>query len=376
MARSINQRIPSAPTMSPNTKPTSMLSLYIRDGAKGLRTLFTVALVLIGVTVAVLSGQGTLTPTPYQVLSDSNGNPIVAGKVCTYVAGSATPATTYADAAYLSSNTNPIVTDSSGRWTAFLVPGQSYKFVIYSNDGTANTCNGTILKTQDNVSAVPTSSNNIDVSGTAGEAITAGQVVYLSDGSGGKVAGSWYLANATNTYSSTTAIVGMAPANIASGSIGAIRLSGTMTGLAGLVVGSDYYVSASVAGAITVTAPMNVRFVGRADTTTSLVLAPSVTPNTQPRYTAQTGASYTAVAYDLVAVTSTGTFPVTLPAAASNTNKTIWVVNNGTGSVSVLRSASDTIGLVTSQTLNPGTSGAQGDSMIFISDGVSNWNIL
>lgn len=325
---------------------------------------------------AIQAATGTLMPAPYQVLFDSSGNTIVSGKICTYLAGSSTAVFTYTDVGLSVQNTNPIITDGSGRYVAFLTPGVSYKFVYYSNDGTANTCNGTILRTQDNVAAVPTTANNIDVIGTAGEALTAGQAVYLSAGSGGKVAGLWYLANATNTYSSTTAIVGMVPSSIASGASGSIRLSGMMTGLSGLVVGSDYYVDAAVSGSITVTAPMNVRFIGRADTTTTLILAPSVTPNTSPTYTAKTN-NYSAVAYDLVAVTSTSTTTITLPAAASNANKTIWVVNEGTGSVSIVRTSTDTIGLVTSQTLNPATSApAQGDSMIFISDGISNWNIL
>lgn len=97
--------------------------------------------------------------------------------------------------------------------------------------------------------------------------------------------------------------------------------------------------------------------------------------NLSPTYTAKT-ANYTAVANDFVAATS-GTFTVTLPLASANANKTIWVVNNGTGTTTVGRTGSDTIGLATSQTLNPGaTSSFQGDSMTFISDGVSNWNIF
>lgn len=91
-------------------------------------------------------------------------------------------------------------------------------------------------------------------------------------------------------------------------------------------------------------------------------------------YTAK-AALYTAVANDLVAATS-GTFTVTLPAASSNANKCIGVVNNGTGTTTVGRTGGDTVGLATTQTLNPATASAQGDSMIFWSDGISNWNIM
>ncbi len=101
----------------------------------------------------------------------------------------------------------------------------------------------------------------------------------------------------------------------------------------------------------------------------------SLTNSNNLTYIAKT-ANYTAVAGDLVAAT-TGTFTVTLPVASSNVNSTIAVVNNGTGTITVGRSASDTIGLATTQTLNPGASSAyQGDSMTFHSDGTSNWIIL
>ncbi len=331
------------------------------------------ALVIGGVYLTTqVSGQGTLTPTPYQVVSDSSGNPISGAKICTSLSGTATAVATYTNSALTVANTNPIVTDASGRFTAFLTPGVSYRFTYYSNDGTAATCDGTVLKTQDNISAVPTSSNNIDVTGTAGVALTAGEAVYLSNGSGALTAGLWYKADADNTYSSTGATVGIVPSSIAINTAGSIRLSGSVTGLSGLVVGADYYVSA-VAGAITSTAPMNARFVGRADTATSLIVVPSSSASTAPNYTAKV-TSYTAVAYDLVSVTS-GALTIVLPLSASNLNKMIWVANNGLSSVVTVPTGSDTIGLATSQTLNPGTATTQGDAMIFIADGVTNWII-
>jgi hypothetical protein len=57
--------------------------------------------------------------------------------------------------------------------------------------------------TADNIAATPVSAASVDVVGTAGEAISAGNAVYLSDGSGSKVAGSWYKADTGNAYSST-----------------------------------------------------------------------------------------------------------------------------------------------------------------------------
>lgn len=215
---------------------------------------------------------GTIMPTPFQVFLDVNGNPISGGKVCTYIAGTTTPTATYTDSALLVPNGNPIVTDVSGRFTAYLSPGASYKFIYQDNDGTANTCNGTVIKTVDNVSAVPASSANLDITGTAGEALTAGQAVYLSDGSGSKTAGQWFKADSANTYSSSAAVsVGMAPASILSAGSGTIRLAGSMTGLTSLTIGTTYY--AGTAGALTSTQPTNSRVLGIADSTSSLVLA-------------------------------------------------------------------------------------------------------
>lgn len=91
-------------------------------------------------------------------------------------------------------------------------------------------------------------------------------------------------------------------------------------------------------------------------------------------YVAKSG-TYSAVAGDLVSATS-GTFTVTLPLAASNPNASIAVANNGTGTITVGRTGSDTVGLATSQTLNPGSGSAEGDAMPFTSDGISNWIIL
>lgn len=213
----------------------------------------------------VFEATGTLTPTPYQTTFDSNGDPVSGAKIYTYLAGTTTPAPTYTDVGLTVANANPIIADSSGRWVAFLSPGASYKFIVKDSADVT-------IRTQDNISTVPPSSSNLDITGIAGEALTAGMPVYLSNGSGSKVAGSWYQTNAINAYSSTTSIVGFVPADIANGASGTIRLAGIMTGLSSLTVGSTYYLAAT-AGAITLTAPTNnVRPVGVATTTSSLVL--------------------------------------------------------------------------------------------------------
>lgn len=100
------------------------------------------------------------------------------------------------------------------------------------------------------------------------------------------------------------------------------------------------------------------------------VAGASVSPLTR---TAKT-ANYSAICSDLVDASS-GTWTITMPLAASNVDCVIAGVNNGTGTITVARSGSDTIGLATSQTLNGGTASTQGDSQMWHSDGVSNWII-
>ena len=212
---------------------------------------------------------GTVSPSPYLTVLDNSGRPVNGALIYTYVAGSTTPATTYADntLSVSAQNTNPIVASSAGRYVAFLVPSRSYKFVV-------KTAAGVTIQTVDGVSAIPASAANVDVLGTAGEALTAGQVVYLSNGSGGLSVGQWYKADADAEYSSTLTTVGVVPENITAAASGTIRLSGLITGLTSLSVGSPYYVS-SAAGGMTVTAPTPpaaVRVIGLADSTTSLIL--------------------------------------------------------------------------------------------------------
>ena len=138
-------------------------------------------------------------------------HPLSGGLLYTYVAGTTTPATTYSSVALQVANANPVVLDSAGRATVYLTPGASYKFVL-------TTSAGATVWTADNISAVPLSASSLDMDGTAGTTITAGQVVYLSDGSGSTTAGRWYLADADQTYSSSLApAIGIAMVSLAPG---------------------------------------------------------------------------------------------------------------------------------------------------------------
>lgn len=239
------------------------------------RILWAVALALLLVLPQRPLGQslGTVMPSPKFTGFDDNGDPLNGGKLCTYLAGTSTTQKTYSnvDLAVIHENANPVILDVGGRATVFLSPGASYKFVLRTAGSSPLECTtGSIVWTQDNVSSTPASATNFDITGLAGEAIAAGNVVYLSDGSGSKNAGQWYIATSANTYSSSAAVkIGFAPSAIASGSLGSVRLAGEVTGLV-TSSGTTYFVS--TAGALTSTAPTNRRQLGIGNSATSLLI--------------------------------------------------------------------------------------------------------
>lgn len=223
------------------------------------------AVLVVGLPAFVAAQSGTVMPSPFQVVLDSNGDPVSGALIYTYMAGTTTAASTYTTSVLDVANANPIVADSAGRYVAFLPVGASFKFVIKD-------AGGVTLRTVDGISAVPASSGNTDVLGLSADTISAGNVVYLSDGTDGYTAGTWRRASATYSARSGTVIVGMAPAAIATGVTGTIRLAGRVTGLSGLTAGTSYYVS-TASGALTASLLANRRLVGVADGTTSLVMA-------------------------------------------------------------------------------------------------------
>ena len=211
---------------------------------------------------------GTLTPTPFQTVLDDTGVASPAALIYTYTAGTTTAAATYTTSALSVANANPIVADSAGRYVAYLAAGANMKFVY-------KTAAGATIRTQDNVLSVPGAAVNLDIQGTVGVAVTAGQVCYLSSGAEATplTPGLWYLTDADFAVSSTTCqSIGVAVSAIPINTAGTIRIAGLATTAAAVVVGSTYYVSAT-AGAITTTAPAFARVVGVADTTSTLLLA-------------------------------------------------------------------------------------------------------
>jgi hypothetical protein len=133
---------------------------------------------------AAFAATGTLMPSPYQTVLDSNGDPVNAAKVCTYTAGTTTPLATYSDSALTIPNANPIRTDSAGRFVAWLTTGLTYKIIYQDSTGTAGVCDGAVITTVDNILAVPGVTNpttnlgivDVRLSLTSGTPVTTSDV--------------------------------------------------------------------------------------------------------------------------------------------------------------------------------------------------------
>lgn len=216
----------------------------------------------------------TLSPAFIQAPLDNSGHIVPGGFIWTYEAGLSTLADTYQTSSG-TLHTNPIELDAYGRVPGglYLAPGLSYKFVFQDE-------NGVTLKTQDNIQATPLSASNQEVLGTVGETFIEGDCGYLSDGSGGLIAGEWYKADADNVYSSLTPEIGFAVAGITSGDRGVFRLAGQITLAGPLTPGAIYYVS-TTAGLLTATPPSTARIVGQAESATSLIIGTNPAPYIQ-----------------------------------------------------------------------------------------------
>lgn len=211
----------------------------------------------------------TLSPSPWLTFEHADGSPVSGGQLYTFQAGQGPAATTYLSSSG-TPNTNPIILDAAGRASIFLAPG-SYFYALY--DSVAN--GGALIKTQDNIAAIGGSTNQQTIPGIAGATLTDGQVCYLSDGSGALTVGRWYPAQANNAYSSTTPYVAFVIGATTSGTIGAFLPIGQVISGITVTVGLDYFIDASTPGAITSTPPALARYLGRADSGTSLDIAPN-----------------------------------------------------------------------------------------------------
>jgi hypothetical protein len=210
-------------------------------------------------------------PDPYIVFHTPAGQPCASCTLTFKAAGTDTLQDTFSDYALTVPNLNPLTLNSAGQNPAGAIywSPKTYKVTLKS-------ALGSTIWERDLVPATPPFFVNLDITGTAGEALSAGDVVFLANGSGGTTAGRWHKADAdTAGFSSTALYIGMTPSACALGATNCtIRTSGRVTGLTGLSVGTTYYVSGT-AGALTSSLPALVRTVGVADSTTTLVLTPN-----------------------------------------------------------------------------------------------------
>jgi hypothetical protein len=157
----------------------------------------------------------------------------------------------------------------------------------------------------DNIPALSGFAANVDVAGTAGENLTAGNAAYLSSGIGGGTAGRWYKADADSAQFIPDVVhafsVGFVLADATSGNSCSIRTGGRVTGLSGLTAGAAQYVS-TTAGGLTSTDPGSSTVlsvvIGVADSTTSLVIAPILPYLTVGGTAAGPGSNHTVVSTD------------------------------------------------------------------------------
>ena len=219
-----------------------------------------------------MSMTGSALWPPWFTCQDNTGAIMDGAKAYLWVSGTAqsTPFVTYSDVNLTVQNTTPFLTaDAFGRLPpAYAASGSFYDFVLTSSTGAS-------VRTQTYipVNATAAVAGSTDLQVVVGENVTAGQTGYISDGSGGKVAGEGYVGDSSQIYSSTTPVVGVYTTTTNSGDTASLRTEGAAGGFVGLVPGSPYFMSTS--GAVTLTAPTNFRLLGQALTTTTLGLQPT-----------------------------------------------------------------------------------------------------
>lgn len=115
--------------------------------------------------------------------ADDNNDPLVGGKVYTYVAGTQTPKTTYTDFGGLTANDNPVILNSRGEADIWLTDGEPYKIVVKD-------VNDVEIYSVDNITGSGGSGGNISlgtvfvsaldpVAGFLGDKLSAGDNVTL-----------------------------------------------------------------------------------------------------------------------------------------------------------------------------------------------------
>lgn len=93
---------------------------------------FWVVLLFLVLLLVVLpaEAQVTLLPVPTTQFLDANGDPLVSGKVFTYISGTTTNQASFTDSGGGTANANPVILDSAGRANIWLTDGLAYTIVL------------------------------------------------------------------------------------------------------------------------------------------------------------------------------------------------------------------------------------------------------
>lgn len=158
----------------------------------------------------------------------NNGLPLVGGLLYSYSAGTTTPIATYTDSTGSTSNANPIVLNSRGEASVWLLPNVGYKFVLEDSGGN-------IIQTRDQVfNSSLVTYYGIDT-GAANSYIVTAATPYTAYANGMIV---YFVPANTNTSGSTINVNGLGPIPI-------INPNGTALGanqiVAGVMTGIIYY---------------------------------------------------------------------------------------------------------------------------------------
>jgi hypothetical protein len=107
----------------------------------------------------------SLVPYPKFAAYDSNGNPLVAGRLYTYASGTTTPVATYVDAAGVTMNTNPVILDARGEANVWLQNGVAYRYRLAdASDVTLWTVDGILVSQVPTLGQIPGTGTSVATS--------------------------------------------------------------------------------------------------------------------------------------------------------------------------------------------------------------------
>ena len=196
----------------------------------------------------------SLSPTPKLQFFDNSGNPLVGGKLYTYLAGTLTPSATFTDSTGTAYNSNPVILDSRGEASVWLGSGVVYKFALQDAGGVP-------IYTVDNVSPATSSGGggggtaSVTVSDTAPTGPTAGNLWWKSDEGQMYIyytdvnSSQWVVANAYAGGAAYLPIAGGTLTGALSGT--SATFSGAVNGASGAFTGAVTGASGAFTGAVT-----------------------------------------------------------------------------------------------------------------------------